>query len=200
MYVSHFKVICNVTDRVANKIFSLQNINKVFTSNNYKSHVSTLTEIPNKNYISSARVVFPPFVDFSHWGYQFQRNSKGRTTRKLMGGAGEVQKKYSRKEKINEKNSCTPINPKKYSCNGLKKIHTRNVITKNNSCGSKISHPHPPHKFSNGPSLSFCINFYPIGVLPHFIIGKQLNQKHAITNSAISLANVLTIYCIITSE
>ena len=27
-------------------------------------------------------------------------------------GAGEVQKKYSRKGKLNEKNSCTPINPK----------------------------------------------------------------------------------------
>ena len=142
MYVSHFKVICNVTDRVANKIFSLQNINKVFTLNNYKSHVSTLTEIPNKNYISSPRVVFPPFVDFSHWGYQFQRNSKGRTTRKLMGGAGEVQKKYSRKEKINEKNSCSPINPKKYLCYGLKKIHTRNLITKKIPAARKF--PFPP--------------------------------------------------------
>ena len=51
-----------------------------------------------------------------------------------------------------KKNSCTPINPKKYSCYGLKKIHTRNLITKKNSCGSKI--PLPPHNFSNGPSLS----------------------------------------------
>ena len=49
---------------------------------------------------------------------------KGRTIRKLMGwGGSEVQK-------LNEKNSCTPINPKKYSCYGLKKIHTRNLITK----------------------------------------------------------------------
>ena len=188
MYVSHFKVICNVTDRVANKIFSLQNINKVFTLNNYKSHVSTLTEIPNKNYISSPRVVFPPFVDFSHWGYQFQRNSKGRTTTKLMGGAGEVQKKYSRKEKTNEKNSYNECDNKKQF------VRLENFPP---------PPPHPPHKFSNGPSLSvlnFCINFYPIGVLPHLIIGKQLNQKHSITNSAISLENVLTIYCIITSE
>ena len=38
------------------------------------------------------------------------------------GRAGEVQKKYSRKGKLNEKNLCTPINPKKYSCYGLKKI------------------------------------------------------------------------------
>ena len=44
-----------------------------------------------------------------------------------------------------------PINAKKYSCYGLKKIHTRNLITKKNSCGSKI--PLPPHNFSNGPSL-----------------------------------------------
>ena len=41
---------------------------------------------------------------------------------------------------------------KKYSCYGLKKILTRNLITKNNSCGSKIPLP-PPHYFSNGPSL-----------------------------------------------
>ena len=32
-----------------------------------------------------------------------------------------------------------------------KKIHTRNLITKKNSCRSKISPP--PHNFSNGPSL-----------------------------------------------
>ena len=31
-----------------------------------------------------------------------------------------------------------PINPKKYSCYGVKKIHTRNLVTKKNSCGSKI--------------------------------------------------------------
>ena len=32
-----------------------------------------------------------------------------------------------------------------------KKIHTRNLITKKNSCGSKIPHL---HNFSNGPSLN----------------------------------------------
>ena len=54
---------------------------------------------------------------------------KGQTIRKLMGGgADEVKKKYSGKGKLNEKNSCTPINPKKYSCYGLKKIHTMNLI------------------------------------------------------------------------
>ena len=39
-----------------------------------------------------------------------------------MHGAGKVPKKYSRKRKLKEKkNSCTPINPKKYSWYGLKK-------------------------------------------------------------------------------
>ena len=51
-----------------------------------------------------------------------------------------------------KKNTCTPINPKKYSCYGLKKIHTRNLITKKDSCGSRIPHPH--HNFCNGPSLT----------------------------------------------
>ena len=37
-----------------------------------------------------------------------------------------------------------------------KKIHTRNLITKKNSCGSKI--PLPPHNFSNGPSLNMIRN------------------------------------------
>ena len=43
----------------------------------------------------------------------------------LWGGGGKVQKKNSSKGKLKEKNSCTPINPKKYSCYGLKKVHTR---------------------------------------------------------------------------
>ena len=62
-------------------------------------------------------------------------------------GAGEVQKKYSRKEKLNEKkkNSCTPINPKKYSYNGLKKFIQGIRSRKQNSCGSKIIlSPIPP--------------------------------------------------------
>ena len=36
-------------------------------------------------------------------------------------GGGQSTKKYSRRGKLKEKNSCTPINPKKYSCYGLKK-------------------------------------------------------------------------------
>ena len=48
---------------------------------------------------------------------------KGRTIRKRMGwGGGRAKyKKKSCKGKLNEKNSWTPINPKKYSCYGLKK-------------------------------------------------------------------------------
>ena len=48
-----------------------------------------------------------------------------------------------------KKNSCTPINPKKIFILWPKKIHTRNLITEKNSCGSKI----PPHNVSNGASL-----------------------------------------------
>ena len=86
----------------------------------------------------------------------FLSRCKGRTIRKLIGGGrgrgrAKYKKIYSRKGKLNEKNSCTPINPKKYSYCGLKKIHTRNLITRKNSCGSKI--PHSLHNFSNGPYL-----------------------------------------------
>ena len=66
------------------------------------------------------------------------------------GGAGEVPKKYSRKGKLNEKNSSTPINPKKYSCYGLKKIHTRNLIAKKIPAARKFP---SPHNFCNGRSL-----------------------------------------------
>ena len=52
-----------------------------------------------------------------------------------------------------KKDSCKPIKPKKYTSYVLKKIHTRNLITKTKSCGSKIPHPPPPHNFSNGPSF-----------------------------------------------
>ena len=77
-------------------------------------------------------------------------------------GGGQSTKKYSRKGKLNEKNSCTPINPKKYSCYGLKKIHTRNLITKKNSCCSKI--PLPPITFLMVRPLCYitCVMLYNI--------------------------------------
>ena len=68
-------------------------------------------------------------------------------------GRAKYQKKYLRKGKLNEKNSCTPINPKKYLCYALKKIHTRNLITKKIPAARKFPTP-PPHNFSNGPSLN----------------------------------------------
>ena len=106
--------------------------------------------------ISQSEGVLPKLC--THSACLFQ-GPKGLTIRKLMGvggrgggGGEEEQNKYLRNGKLNEKNSCTPINSKKYSCFGLKKIRTRNLTTKKNSCGSKIPHPHP-HNFSNGPSL-----------------------------------------------
>ena len=89
--------------------------------------------------------------------------SKERTIRKLMGGGGGRAKynKILAQGKIKWKKLCMPINPQKYSCYGLKKIHTRNLITKKNSCGWKI--PQKPltlrHNFSNGQSLIHVISF-----------------------------------------
>lgn len=53
---------------------------------------------------------------------------------------------------INEKNSCMPINPKKFSCAFLKKLYKGNVYEKN-SCGWKIPQPPLP------PPPPFPMNF-----------------------------------------
>ena len=83
---------------------------------------------------------------------------KGRTVRKFFSGggglAGEVPKKYSRKRKLNEKNSCTPINPKKYSCYGPKTAYKE---FDNEKIFLRLENSPPPHNFSNGPSLSIQI-------------------------------------------
>ena len=51
-----------------------------------------------------------------------------------------LQIKYSRKGKLNEKNSCTPINPKNYSY--------KEFDNEKNSCSSKIPlHPAPTITF-----------------------------------------------------
>ena len=71
------------------------------------------------------------------------------------GGRAAVEYKkniYSRKAKLNEKNLCTPINPKKYSCYGLKLKFMKEFDNEKNFRGTKIPHP-PPHNSSNGPSL-----------------------------------------------
>ena len=69
-------------------------------------------------------------------------------------GAVEVQKKNARKGKLNEKNSCTPINPEKYSCYGLKKnSHKEYDNEKKIPAARKFPSP-TTHNFSNGPSLT----------------------------------------------
>ena len=61
-------------------------------------------------------------------------------------GGGRSTKKYiySRKGKLNEKNLCTPINPKKYSCYGLKLKFMKEFDNEKNFRGTKIPHPPPP--------------------------------------------------------
>ena len=102
-------------------------------------HLSRSTSIPLSKKLSCTEIRDAPLENLSGGGG--------------VGGAGEVQNKYSRKGKLNEKNSCTPINPKKYSCYGLKKIHTRNLITKKIPAARKFPSP-SPHNFCNGPSLN----------------------------------------------
>ena len=68
-------------------------------------------------------------------------------------GGGRSTKKHSRKGKLNEKNSCTPINPKKYSYNGLKNSYKEFDNEKKVPAARKFPSP-PTHNFSNGPSLT----------------------------------------------
>ena len=120
------------------------------------NHIPSFLKLPKRN--GTNHLVFQPeFPDFP------RKDCKGRTIRKLIGGggAGEVQKNNSRKGKLNEKNSCTPINPKKYSCYGLKNIHTRNLIAKKIPSARKFPSPSPTHNFSNGPSLNGKCPKYP---------------------------------------
>ena len=61
------------------------------------------------------------------------------------GGGGEVQKKYSRKGKLNGKNSCTSINPKKVFMLWPKKNSYKEFDNEKNPSGSKI--PNSPITF-----------------------------------------------------
>ena len=78
---------------------------------------------------------------------------KEKRPRDEVGGRRAKYKKniYSRKAKLNEKNLCTPINPKKYSCHGLKLKFMKEFDKKKISAAQKF--PTPPRNFSNGPSL-----------------------------------------------
>ena len=50
---------------------------------------------------------------------------------------------YSRKAKLNEKNLCTPINPKKYSCYGLKLKFMKEFDKEKISAAQKFPTPPP---------------------------------------------------------
>ena len=69
------------------------------------------------------------------------------------GGSGRSTKKNipARENKL-KKNSCTPINPKKYSCYGLKKNSYEEFDNEKKFLRVENSPPH--YNFSNGPSLS----------------------------------------------
>ena len=56
-------------------------------------------------------------------------------------------KKIFARGKIKRKKFMHAINPKKYSCYGLKKIHTRNLVTKKISAARKCPTPPPPITF-----------------------------------------------------
>ena len=51
-----------------------------------------------------------------------------------------------------KKNSCAPVNPKKYSCYRLEKIHKKEFENEKKTAAAQ-KFPTPPHNFSNGLSL-----------------------------------------------
>ena len=75
--------------------------------------------------------------------------AEGTNHYKTYGGRqAKYKKKHSRKGKLlSEKNLCTPIYRKKYSCYGLKKINTKNLLTKKIPGAQKFPNPNPPHNF-----------------------------------------------------
>ena len=72
-------------------------------------------------------------------------------------GRGKYKKVYSRKGKLHEKKNDARQLILKNIHAMAKKIHPRNLMTKKNSCGSKI--PLPPPNFSSGPSLTVRSSF-----------------------------------------
>ena len=84
--------------------------------------------------------------------------------------------KYSCKEKLN-----VPINHKKYSCYALKENSYKEFDNEKNSCRTKI--PHPPHNFSNGPSLRSTHDFFNNRVIKYW---NQLPLR--VRNSTINIA------------
>ena len=78
---------------------------------------------------------------------------------KTYGGRAKYKKKNSCKGKLNEKNSCTPINPKKIFIlwpkkNSFKEFDSEKKFLRLENSPSPPTPPPLPHNFSNGPSLS----------------------------------------------
>ena len=87
------------------------------------------------------------------FSWQCNHGNKGRTMRKLIGRA-EYQKIFAQGKLKWKKILARQLILKKYSCYGLKNIHTRNLITKKKFLRlEKLPPPRHPDNFSNGPSL-----------------------------------------------
>ena len=110
-----------------------------------------------------------------------------------MGGGGRAKnKKVFAQGKIKwKKNHAGQLTVQKYSCYGLKKIHTRNLITKKNSCGSKI--PHPPHNFSNGSSLFKAARLHCLSDV--FVAVAQHNPVLQCWNTVVTIRNNVATLC-----
>ena len=78
----------------------------------------------------------------------------------MGGGGGKYKKKYSRKGKLNEKNSCTPINPEKIFM----------LWPKKNSCKEFDNEKKIPaaRKFPSPPPITFLI----VRPLPKSFLGR----------------------------
>ena len=85
-----------------------------------------------------------------------------------------------------KKNSCMPINPKKYSCYGLKKNSYKDFD--NEKKFLQCENSPPPHNFSNGLSLKF-----PINKLEVVLLEKNLGTPITLNgNSILVQVSVLT--------
>ena len=79
------------------------------------------------------------------------------TSENLLGGRRSTKKCSRNTGKI----KCTPSSPKKYSCTGQKKNHTRVFLTQKKTKKKKHTHTHTekkhscasPHNCSNGPFI-----------------------------------------------
>ena len=85
-----------------------------------------------------------------------------------------------------KKNSCMPINPKKYSCYGLKKNSYKDFDSEKKFL--RLKNSPPPHNFSNRLSLKF-----PIYKLKVELLEKNLGRPITLNgNSILVQVRVLT--------